>query len=102
MKHQIYRVVAVRKTRAYTLQVTFDDGAVQVIDFLPVLEGEAFGPLRDERMFDMVQIDPEARTLVWPNGADFDPETLHDWPRYAAAMRHMARAWSATPAKAMS
>jgi hypothetical protein len=22
----------------------------------------------------------EAGTLVWPNDADFDPSTLHDWP----------------------
>jgi hypothetical protein len=29
-----------------------------------------------------VQIDPEAHSLAWPNGADFDPATLHDWPKY--------------------
>lgn len=33
----------------------------------------------DERVFNQVEIDPEVHALVWPNGADFDPETLHDW-----------------------
>jgi len=30
---------------------------------------------------------------VWPNDADFDPETLHDWPKYAKEMQRMARRW---------
>jgi hypothetical protein len=31
--------------------------------------------------------------MVWPNGADFDPATLHDWPKYAAALAARARSW---------
>jgi pimeloyl-ACP methyl ester carboxylesterase len=27
------------------------------------------------------------RTLVRPNGADFDPATLHDWPEHADSAR---------------
>jgi hypothetical protein len=30
-------------------------------------------------LFNQVRIDPEVHTLVWPNGADFDPAMLHDW-----------------------
>ena len=44
-------------------------------------------------MFNQVQIDPEVETLVWPNGADFDPATLHDWPMYEQAFRQLARRW---------
>ncbi len=71
----------------------FEDRTEQVIDFSPVLAGELFGPLRDERLFNQVRIDPEVQTLVWPNGADFDPATLHDWPEHEAALASRAREW---------
>jgi hypothetical protein len=32
--------------------------------------------------------------LVWPNGADFDPATLHDWPEYELEMLELARRWA--------
>ena len=99
MSHQIYRVVDFEIVGPYTLRVAFDDGTEQVIDFRPVLEGALYGPLQDERLFNQVEIDPEAHTLVWPNGADFDPETLHDWPKYAERMKRMAKRWAATKAK---
>lgn len=66
----------------------------QVIDFQVVLEGELFGPLRDASLFDKVRIDPEVHTLVWPNGADWDPATLHDWPEHRPELQRMARRWS--------
>lgn len=34
---------------------------------------------------DQVRLDMEAHTLVWPNDADFDPETLRNWPDYKDA-----------------
>ena len=82
MEHPIYRIIDYKKKGRYTLLVKFDDGHEREIDFRPVLSGELYGPLLDERIFDQVEIDPEIHTLVWPNGADFDPETLHDWPKY--------------------
>jgi len=35
--------------------------------------------------------DPEVHTLVWPNGIDFDPMTLHDWPLYEESMKAPAK-----------
>lgn len=94
MKHGIYRVTDFEQTGPYQLRVRFDDRTEQEINFKPVLEGGLFGPLKDEKLFAQVEIDLEVHTLVWPNGADFDPATLHDWPKYAKAMEKMARRWA--------
>lgn len=93
MKHPIYRVESFSIEGPYTLRVQFDDNTTQVINFEPVLAGTLFGPLRDSELFKQVRIDPEVRTLIWPNGADFDPATLHDWPSYAAALAARAAGW---------
>lgn len=91
--HPIYRVVAFEIVADYTLRVRFDDQSEQTINFRPILAGELFGPLRDLELFRQVEIDADAHTLVWPNGADFDPATLHDWPQHEAALRELARRW---------
>ena len=75
MQHCIHRVIQCQIVRDFVLHVTFDDGTEQTIDFRPVLGGRLLGPLRDQRLFNQVRIDPEVHTLVWPNGADFDPAT---------------------------
>ena len=92
--HPIYRVTDFAIIGPYTLRVHFDDGTVQEIDLAPVLEGELFGPLKDPRLFEQVTLDPEAHTLVWPNGADFDPAILHDWPKYGPLLAAKARQWA--------
>src|SRR4051812_1159116 len=93
MIHRIYRVTDVRILDRYLLDVTFDDATTQTINLEPVLAGELYGPLRDLNLFNQVSIDPEIHTLVWPNGADFDPATLHDWPEHQQAFQEMARRW---------
>ena len=93
MTHLICKVAAVEIVGDYTLRIQFDDGMERIINFRPVLAGEMFGPLRNLELFARVQIDPDAHTLVWPNGADFDPATLHEWPQHEAALRELARRW---------
>ena len=93
MLHPIYRACSFRIVGDYMLCVTFDDQTEQVIDFQQVLAGNLFGPLRDLGLFNLVQIDREVHTLVWPNGADFDPATLHDWPDHIGALADRARKW---------
>lgn len=91
--HPVHRVTRFAIVAPYTLEVSFQDGLSRVIDLLPVLEGQLFGPLRDQAVFNQVRLDREVHTLVWPNGADFDPATLHDWPEVANEMRLMAARW---------
>ncbi len=98
MEHEIHRVTGFQKVGAFTLRVEFEDGTDQVIDFRPVLAGKMFGPLADPELFGQVRLDPEADTLVWPNGADFDPATLHDWPEEGPRLAAMARRWRSIPA----
>ena len=91
--HGIYRVESFEIVSHYTLKVVFDDGSERVINFEPVLTGELYGPLHDVALFNQVRIDAEVHTLVWPNGSDFEPATLHDWPEVvndliAAARQH--------------
>ena len=93
MQHPIYRICAFRIVGDYILSVSFDDGTEQIIDFRPVLAGKLLGPLRDLALFNQVQIDREVHTLVWPNGADFDPATLHDWRDHVEALETLARKW---------
>jgi len=94
MEHPIYRVTSVESLGGYRLRVGFDDQSAREIDLGAVLEGEIYGPLRDPALFAAVAIDPEVHTLFWPNGADFDPAVLHDWPRHEPAMRELAKRWS--------
>lgn len=96
MHHPLYDVVNFSIVEPYTLRIAFDDGAERTINFESVLYGEMFGPLRDLQMFNQVRLDEEVRTLVWPNGADFDPWTLYEWHRFAEALAKRARAWETT------
>ncbi len=98
MEHLIVRVKNFEFIAPYRLRVQFDDNTEQVIDFQPVLAGELYRPLRDLALFNQVRIDPEVHTLVWPNGADFDPATLHEWPQCLQALTARAQEWERIPA----
>ena len=80
------RVTAVEVSgNSFLLRVHFDDGTVKNINVEPVLYGELYGPLRRKEFFDKVTVDDEVGTLVWPNGADFDPDMLYLWDDYVDA-----------------
>jgi len=93
MTHPIHRVTSFSIAGPYILRVEFEDLTHQVIDFLPILTGNFYGPLRDLQLFNQVRLDQEVHTLVWPNGADFDPATLHDWPLVQEALVQRAKTW---------
>ena len=97
MIHEIHRVTGLEQVADFTLKLEFGDGSSQTIDFSPVLVGKIYGPLADPRLFRQVRLDPESHTIVWPNGADFDPTQLHDWPSVRDAFVRLARSWGAAP-----
>ena len=95
MKHEICRVTALKIVAPYTLELKFDDGLKKIINFEPVLFGEMFAPLRAVALFNSVKIDPEVHTIVWQNGADFDPAILHNWEEHSEELSRRAQEWEA-------
>ena len=92
--HKLFKVTDLKMIGDYTIRVEFNDDTEQVIDFRPVLYGEMWGPLQDLTLFNQVKLDPIAHTLSWPNGADFDPETLRNWPDYKEELATRAQQWA--------
>jgi Protein of unknown function (DUF2442) len=93
MEHKLDWVTSFKVLRSYALEIQFDDGISQIVNFDGVLEGELYGPLKDPNLFKSVKLDHELGNLVWPNGADFDPEILHDWPQRRQSMIEAAAEW---------
>jgi hypothetical protein len=71
-------VTEVKSIGGYRLWLRFDDGVQGEVDLEPHLTFEGvFAPLRDQSYFDQVKVDTELGTLIWPNGADWDPLVLY-------------------------
>lgn len=79
-----YHVMEASHARDHVLWLRFRDGTTGEIDLGSRLRGPVFEPLRDPAYFRTFTIHPEFHTLVWPNGADFAPEFLHDNVRVVA------------------
>ena len=78
------RIVAARYVSGYTVWLRFSNGVEGVVNLADELEGEGFEPLKSVEYFRQFELDPELRTLVWPNGADFAPEFLREKLNVAA------------------
>ena len=83
----ILHIEEVEVCGAHSLRVVFNDGTRKRIDVLPLLEGPVFEPVREPGYFRRVSLDPVARTVVWPNGADLAPEALYGLPDEAEVSR---------------
>ena len=73
------RVKQVRQLEEYRLELSFTDGTKGELDFKARVlgRGGVFRPLEDIDCFTRVKVDPEAGTIVWPNGVDFCPDVLY-------------------------
>jgi hypothetical protein len=77
------QVVRAEYRGEYKIHLAFSDGRQATVDFEQWLEGPVFEPLKDEAYFQRFFL--EGGTVVWPNGADIAPETLHDSAAKGAA-----------------
>jgi hypothetical protein len=77
--HDLIHVTAVGVVGDHRLHLSFDDGSAGDVEFGDDDWGGVFDPLKDPGYFAQVELDPEMGTIVWPNGADIAPETLHQW-----------------------
>jgi hypothetical protein len=91
MKHKFIKIIAVDILDNYSLRVHFDNGTVKEIDLEPVLYGKLYEPLRDPDFFRQVMVDDEVGTIVWPNGADFDPDLFYAWDEHVKAFASKMR-----------
>jgi hypothetical protein len=73
----MFAVTAVEPLEGHSLRLIFDDGSERVVELSDDLWGPMGEPLRDPAVFRHVRVDPELRTIVWPNGFDLDPDVLH-------------------------
>jgi hypothetical protein len=67
----------------FKIDVEFNDGVKATVDSADWLSGPVFEPLKDQNYFGRFFI--EGGTIVWPNGADIAPETLHARAKASAA-----------------
>lgn len=72
------RVATVRPLEGFRLRVGFTDGTERDIDVGRYLRGPVFAEIRRDRsMFEAIAVDKELGVVVWPNGADIDPDVLY-------------------------
>jgi hypothetical protein len=74
---QLVDITGVEVVGEYRLRLTFEDGTIGDVDFGGRVWRGVFEPLSDPVYFARVAVDPEAGTIVWPNGADMAPEPLY-------------------------
>jgi len=72
------RPKTLRHLGQHKLLIAFEDGIRAELDFAPLAQrGGLFEPLSNPDFFGRVTIDPEAESLVWPNGADICPDVVY-------------------------
>ena len=74
----IIHVIEVKVVGTYSLELAFDNGIRKRVNLRHELYGSIFEPLRDPVYFALAYLDPDSRTVTWPNGADLAPDFLFE------------------------
>jgi hypothetical protein len=70
--------VEVHAVGGHRLFLRFADGVTGEVDLDRLVRWEGvFEPLRDPANFAQARVDAELGTVVWPGGADLDPDVLY-------------------------
>jgi len=74
------RITDVVVSAPFQVALAFTDGSHGMVDLSPWIDGKrgVFAALQDPAFFAQVRVDAEAGTIVWPNGADLDPDVLYE------------------------
>jgi hypothetical protein len=74
---KLVRIQSVERLGGFTVRLGLTNGSTKVVDLAPFLRGPVFEPIRNNPdEFAAIRVDPRAGTIVWPNGADIDPDVL--------------------------
>ncbi len=85
--YELVDIASVQVLDRFQVHLVFQDGTEGTIDLEHHLQGPIFESLRnDRRLFQSVRVDPEAGTIVWPNGADIAPDTLYQEVKMLSAV----------------
>jgi hypothetical protein len=69
---------SVKPLEGYQALLEFSNGEQKTVDLEPLMHGPIFEPLcNDPELFRALRVDEELGTIVWPNGADLDPNVLY-------------------------
>ena len=71
-------IVAARPLGQHRLYLRFEDGVEGEVDIASMIRFTGIlAPLADPAFFTKVTADLESGTIIWPNGADLDPDVLY-------------------------
>ena len=73
----IIHITHVQVVGPHSLELEFDNGVRKRVNLRHELYGPIFEPLRDPAYFALAYLDPDSRTVSWPNRADIAPDYLY-------------------------
>ena len=74
---EIHEIIQAKWIKSYMVELTFSDLQKGRVDLKKYLGQGVFKDLTDLRKFKQFKVDAELGTIIWPNGADIDPEILY-------------------------
>ena len=74
--NEVMAVTAAEYIVDYKLRLTFNNGAVRIVDFVPLMQKGICKKLQDKDYFRSFKLDPF--TVDWNNEIGFAPEYLYD------------------------